>query len=194
MAYIGNDIDHRTATGVQDCSNFCYNTGGAFFWTYHKDTSLCYVKSSIGNQQVDKNATSGNKACGTSDQFKGCCSWRNITGSAEKDGFYIISESGNDVTDHCMDGCAYTKVDENQEQHCLPASSIDDVLTECNSCNECKGTELVANIVGGCKEFAGKILGFLASCTLTCRFDPKCIVGCIADSLRDAGLPAAAIE
>merc|ERR1711934_677203 len=197
IAYNGSDIDSKPVTGVQACADFCFNTVGALYWTFHKDTSFCNVKSSIGNRISDPNAVSGNKACGKSDQFKGCCSWRNITGSAEKDGFYILSESGNDVTDQCMDGCAYTKVDENQEQHCLPATSMDDVLTECNSCNECTGTELATNIVGGCAEFAGKILELLAICTAECLLEfwnPGCIVGCIADKLRDAGLPAAAID
>jgi len=131
-----------------------------------------------------------------SDQFRGCCSWRNITGSAEKDGFYIISESGNNVTDQCTDGCTYTKVGEDQEQHCLPASSMDDILTGCNSCNKCEGTDLIPDIVGGCGQFAGKILGLLATCTARCilSFDAGCIVGCITDSLVEGGLPAAAID
>ena len=55
-------------------------------------------------------------------------------------------------------------------------------------------TDLIGS--SGCGEFAGKILGFLATCTARCifSFDVGCIVGCITDLLVDAGLPAAAID
>jgi len=192
-AYIGNDIIRKIVSGVQACADFCAETVGGKYWSFDRNTNLCYVKSSNTPAEASSHDVSGNVACG--DQFRGCCSWRNITGSAEKDGFYILSESGNNVTDQCMDGCAYTKVNEDQEQHCLPTTSMDNVVTECNSCNECKGIDL-PNIVGGCGEFAGKILGFLATCTARCilSFDAGCIVGCITDLLVDGGLPAAAID
>jgi len=193
-AYIGNDIVRKIVSGLKACADFCAETVGGKYWSFDRNTNLCYVKSSNNPAVASSHDVSGNVACG--DQFRGCCSWRNITGSAEKDGFYILSESGNNVTDQCMDGCAYTKVNEDQEQHCLPTTSMDNVVTECNSCNECKGTDLVPNIVGGCGEFAGKILGFLATCTVKCllSIDVGCIVGCITDLLVEGGLPAAAID
>merc|ERR1712210_190171 len=194
--YYGNDIAQTTLSSFQACADFCNQTMGGKYWTFDRNTDICYVKSSKTGEAYSSHDVSGNAACGTSDQFRGCCSWRNITGSAEKDGFYILSESGNNVTDQCTDGCTYTKVDEDQEQHCLPANSMDDVLTECNSCNKCEGTELIPDIVGGYGQFAGKILGFLATCTARCilSFDVGCIVGCITDSLVEGGLPAAAID
>merc|ERR1712037_1002289 len=86
--YYGNDITHTTMASVQACADFCASTLGCRFWTYNHHTKLCWLKSSRTGWTYVLDAVSGNRACGTSDQFRGCCSWRNITGSAEKDGFY----------------------------------------------------------------------------------------------------------
>jgi len=200
--YFGNDVAPPVrSTGMQDCANICSDTLGCLFWTYRKSDGTCHTKYSKAGRKSEDNAISGNLACANTpgtqvmstyaDQYRGCCSWKNITGSTGKNGFYIISAPHENVTDPCSDGCTYTEI-QDQNQYCLPASSADD--SECNSCNQCAETDLIGS--SGCGQFAGKILGFLATCTVRCitSFDVGCIVGCITDGLVDSGLPGAAID
>jgi len=145
--YYGNDVAPPVrSTGTQDCACICGSTLGCFFWSYRKSDGTCWTKSSKAGRMSNDDRISGNLACcntpGTevmpsyADQYRGCCSWRNITGSLGNDGFYIISDPHENVTDPCSDGCTYTKI-QDQTQHCLSASSADD--SECNSCNQCTG-------------------------------------------------------
>ena len=53
---------------------------------------------------------------------------------------------------------------------------------------------VAVNVPEECKQFGGKILKFLASCTLTCFATPTCIVGCIGGKLKDDGAGDAAID
>jgi len=203
--YIGNDLCAAViSSGTQDCANKCKQCLGCLFWTYRKSDGSCFTKSTKTGRKKKAGFVSGNVACANgadieappayADQYRGCCSWKNITGSMDQDGFYIVSDPREDSPDDCQGGCTYTKVDKDLKQYCLPAISTDDAVAECDSCNECKETDLIGS--SGCGEFAGKILGFLATCTARCifSFDVGCIVGCITDLLVDAGLPAAAID
>jgi len=194
--YVGNDVVPPVkSTGTLDCACICKQTLGCYFWSYRKSDGTCWSKYSKAGRKPNNDRISGNLACcntpevmpSYADRYRGCCSWRNITGSTGNDGFYIISAPHENVTDPCSDGCTYTKI-QDQTQHCLSASSAGD--SECNSCNQCTGTDLtkLANVDETCKQAASQILAFVRACAFQCYQGADSCLNCVEGKLLEAGI------
>jgi len=62
--YHGNDIKRKTTKNQEECAAFSAATPGGHFWTWHKTTKTCFVKSSNSGKYAVGHAVSGNSECG----------------------------------------------------------------------------------------------------------------------------------
>jgi len=69
--YHGNDIKRKTTKNQEECAAFSAATPGGHFWTWHKTTKTCFVKSSNSGKYAVGHAVSGNSECGVQDEEDG---------------------------------------------------------------------------------------------------------------------------
>merc|ERR1719430_2822217 len=63
--YNGHDIKmSKKKKNQQECADFSASTPGGHFWTWHKTSKTCFVKSSNSGKYAVGHAVSGNIGCG----------------------------------------------------------------------------------------------------------------------------------
>ena len=63
--YNGHDIKmSKKKKNQQECADFSASTPGGHFWTWHKTSKTCFVKSSNSGKYAVGHAVSGTRECG----------------------------------------------------------------------------------------------------------------------------------
>ena len=64
--YHGHDLPGKMkeTANLQECAEYSASIAGGLFWTWAKDSKICYVKSSNSGREMQANRVSGNRACG----------------------------------------------------------------------------------------------------------------------------------
>ena len=68
VGYPSNDIASQMVENQQECADHCafLHSSGllAFFWEFHTDTKICWIKNSNAGRVAQQNRVSGNRYCG----------------------------------------------------------------------------------------------------------------------------------
>ena len=62
--YKDKPIKSEKTEEQQDCADLSSSTPEGFFWTWNKNTKMCFVKSAKGKLENVEHAVSGNRKCG----------------------------------------------------------------------------------------------------------------------------------
>merc|ERR1712179_451350 len=62
--YKDKPIKNEKTEEQQDCADLSSSTPEGFFWTWNKNTKMCFVKSAKGKLENVEHAVSGNRKCG----------------------------------------------------------------------------------------------------------------------------------